>query len=64
MGYVIYAYMWAKMLVAANGDSKLHTNKRILGHFYFNHLLHRANALSHIIRNDMSSVMSLAAEDF
>jgi hypothetical protein len=64
MGYVIYAYMWAKMLVAADTDSKLHANKHILGHFYFNHLLHRANALTHIIRNDMSSVMSLAADDF
>jgi hypothetical protein len=64
MGYVIYAYMWAKMLVAANTDSKLHANKHVLGHFYFNHLLHRANALTHIIRNDMSSVMSLAADDF
>jgi hypothetical protein len=64
MGYVIYAYMWAKMLVAADSDSKLHGNKRILGHFYFNHLLHRANALTHIIHNDMSSVMRLAADDF
>ena len=64
MGYVIYAYMWAKMMVAASGENKIHRNKIILGEFYFNHLLNRAEALTTIIHNDMSSIMRLHAEDF
>ncbi|MCK5880325.1 MAG: acyl-CoA dehydrogenase [Sinobacterium sp.] len=64
MGYVVYAYMWAKMSVAASSDSKLHHNKKVLADFYFNHLLSRANALTSCIRNNMQSIMEFSDDDF
>lgn len=64
MGYVVYAYMWAKMTVAANGDTPLHVNKQRLARFYFNNILNRADALANIITNDMTSVMAFTSDDF
>lgn len=64
MGYVMFAFMWAKMSVAANSDSKIHRNKQVLATFYFTNLLGRANALADIINNDMQSVMAFDTDDF
>ena len=64
MGYVIYAYMWAKMVSAATSDSKLHRNKRLVADFYFSNLLPRVVSLQQMIIGDLQVVMAMAAEDF
>ena len=59
VGYVLFAYFWAKMYIAAQGDSQLHQSKRVLADFYFKELLPRANALNECICNDHASIMAL-----
>ena len=64
MGYVIYAYMWAKMVCVATNDSKLHRNKRQIADFYFSNLLPRIVSLQEIIISDLQGVMAMDAKDF
>ena len=64
LGYVFYGYMWAKMVVAATGDSQLHRNKRQLAGFYFNHLLPRVAGLQQSLMADLTSMMLIDEADF
>lgn len=65
-GYVIYAWMWARMMevAARNADQPLQKAKLITGRFYFERLLPRANALAEQLRAGSDNIMALDADAF
>lgn len=56
LGYVLMAYMWAKMTLAATENTPLHNNKRQVAEFYFTHLLPRINGLQQSIENPQQAI--------
>ena len=64
IGYVLYAYMWALMITAAQSDSSHHRNKHLVAEFYFNNLLTRTSSLRQTILADHQSIMTLDNDDF
>ncbi|WP_019529903.1 acyl-CoA dehydrogenase C-terminal domain-containing protein [Dasania marina] len=64
IGYVIFAYLWAKMSAAASSDSELHRNKRIVAEFYYSNLLPRIASLQQQIMADHSAIMSMDSAAF
>ncbi|MCR8923256.1 acyl-CoA dehydrogenase C-terminal domain-containing protein [Dasania sp. GY-MA-18] len=64
IGYVIFAYMWAKMAAAANSDSELHRNKRTIAQFYYSNLLPRIDSLKLQIMADHSALMAMEEAAF
>ena len=65
-GYVIYAWLWARMMAVAapNAEQPLQKAKLATGRFYFERLLPRANALAQQLRAGTESIMSLDEELF
>lgn len=65
-GYVIYAWLWAKMMAVAAKDPSvaLHKGKLITGRFYFERLLPRAYSLAEQVRAGSDAMMALAEEEF
>lgn len=65
-GYVLYAWLWARMMVAAaeQTDSPLAVAKLVTGRFYFERLLPRADALARQMRAGSDTIMALSVEQF
>src|SRR5690606_22657654 len=64
-GLVTYAWLWARMmLVAAGRDDKLGQGKQVVGRFFFERLLPRAETLLKQMQAGSRTMMTLAAEDF
>ena len=65
-GYVIYAWMWARMMevAARNADQPLQKAKLVTGRFYFERLLPRASALAEQLRAGSDNIMELDADAF
>lgn len=64
-GYVLYAYMWAKMAVVASAtDTPAMQAKELTAKFYFAKVLPRIASLSHMIANGADSIMALSDEQF
>lgn len=66
LGHVSYAYLWAKMAVAAQAaDNKEFADGKIkTGQFYFAHLLPRTAGLLASLKHDSSTLMALRPEQF
>ena len=66
LGYVMYAYMWAKMALAA-GDHR-HASKMDVklktADFYFRRILPRIQSLKTLIMQGSGSLMALSSEQF
>ncbi|RRV16857.1 acyl-CoA dehydrogenase C-terminal domain-containing protein [Pseudomonas saudiphocaensis] len=66
-GYTAYAYMWVRMVAAANraySDDAFYAGKRASAAFYFERLLPRVQGLEGSIRAGSASLYSLDAEQF
>ena len=65
-GYVIYAWLWARMMEVAgrNADQPLQQTKLVTGRFYFERLLPKAYALAEQLRAGSGSIMALPEEAF
>jgi len=64
-GLVTYAWLWARMmLVAAGRDDKFGQGKQVVGRFFFERLLPRAETLLKQMQAGSRTMMTLAAEDF
>ena len=65
-GYVVYAWLWARMMAVAarQSDQPLQSAKLVTGRFYFERLLPKAQALAIQMRAGSGTMMSLAAEAF
>lgn len=61
---VAMGWMWVRMIVAASGDSPLHSAKRQVGAFYADRLLAQIHGLATSIRAGGQSTMALPAEAF
>lgn len=66
LGYVAYAYMWAKMQVAADasGDQALAQSKRGVATFFRSHLLPQTKALAASIANGSAAMMNMPESHF
>jgi hypothetical protein len=64
IGYVIMAYMWAKMAGAATTESPLHRTKHHVAEFYFSNLLPRIKGLNDSICQDHGAITALHEDDF
>jgi Acetyl-CoA dehydrogenase C-terminal like/Acyl-CoA dehydrogenase, C-terminal domain len=65
-GYVMYAYMWAKMAVAASEAAPtepMEVKLKTAG-YYFQRVLPRIESLKRVILHGSDSVMALSAEQF
>ncbi|NVK24651.1 MAG: acyl-CoA dehydrogenase C-terminal domain-containing protein [Gammaproteobacteria bacterium] len=65
-GYVMYGYMWAKMMVAANNvsDEQLKTSKLKTGRFYFSRLLPKIHSLKAMIESGADELYQHSVDDF
>ena len=65
-GYVVYAWLWARMMAVAaqHADQPLQSAKLITGRFYFERLLPKASALAEQMRSGSDTMMSLPVEAF
>ncbi|MFT0211464.1 acyl-CoA dehydrogenase C-terminal domain-containing protein [Pseudomonas sp. F1_0610] len=65
-GYTAYAYMWARMVKAAQGKEQdsFYQNKINTARFYFNRLLPRIYSLTLTIKAGSETLYLLAEEDF
>ena len=65
-GYVIYAWLWARMMEAAarNPSLPLSQGKLITGRFYFERLLPKADALAVQLRAGSESIMAMPEDAF
>jgi alkylation response protein AidB-like acyl-CoA dehydrogenase len=63
-GYVAYAYMWARMDFAANGQSPLYQAKQATAAFFFSRLLPRIESLDTSIRAGSRDLFRLDEADF
>jgi len=65
-GYVIYAWLWAKMMAVASGNASqpLQKAKLVTGRFYFERLLPKAYALAQQLRAGSGTIMALDEELF
>ena len=65
-GYVVYAWLWARMMAVAaqHADQPLQSAKLITGRFYFERLLPKANALAEQMRSGSDTMMSLPVDAF
>lgn len=65
-GYVLYAYMWAKMAIAASGRDEMPqmATKLKTARFYFARVLPRTQSLKTVIMQGSGSVMALSPEQF
>ncbi len=70
-GYVAYAYMWARMVVAANSEqvkaelgAELVTSKMATARFYFSWLLPNIESLAMRVKTPADCIMELKEENF
>src|SRR5690606_41858585 len=65
-GYVIYAWLWARMMetAARNPSLPLSQGKLITGRFYFERLLPKADALAVQLRAGSESIMAMPEDAF
>lgn len=64
-GLVTYAWLWARMMVAsADRGDRFGTSKQVVGRFYFERLLPRADVLLRQMQAGSAAMMALAADDF
>lgn len=64
-GFVTYGWLWARMMVAsADRDDRFGASKQVVGRFYFERLLPRAETLLRQMQAGSATMMTLAAEDF
>jgi alkylation response protein AidB-like acyl-CoA dehydrogenase len=64
-GYTAYAYMWAKMAVAAHDQSDgFHRSKRATAQFFYSRLLPRIDSLAAAVKGGSEPLYLLEAEDF
>ena len=64
-GLVTYAWLWARMMVAsADRGDRFGASKQVVGRFYFERLLPRAEALLRQMQAGSAAMMALAADDF
>lgn len=65
-GYVLYAWLWARMMAVAaqQSDSALASTKLVSGRFYFERLLPKAEALARQMRAGSETMMTLSDDQF
>src|SRR5690606_171946 len=65
-GYVIYAWLWARMMEAAARNPSLPMQQRILltGRFYFMRLLRKADARAVKVRDGSNSIIKMPEHAF
>ena len=65
-GYVMYGYMWAKMMVAAESsdDSALKASKLKTGRYYFSRVLPKIHSLKAAIESGADELFQHQVEDF
>ncbi|MCK0537419.1 acyl-CoA dehydrogenase C-terminal domain-containing protein [Alcanivorax quisquiliarum] len=64
-GLVTYAWLWARMMVAsADRGDRFGASKQVVGRFYFERLLPRADVLLRQMQAGSAAMMALAADDF
>jgi hypothetical protein len=65
-GYVVYAYMWARMAKAAldGGDDPFYSAKLKTARFYFQRLLPRTRGLAACVESGGEALMALSEDEF
>lgn len=65
-GYVMYAYMWAKMMVAVEGhsDAKFASSKLKTGRYYFSRILPKIHSLKLQIESGADELYQMDVEEF
>lgn len=64
-GYVTYAWLWARMMVAADGrGDSFGANKQVVGRYFFERLLPRAQSLLAQMKAGSATMMELDADQF
>lgn len=65
VGYVLYAWLWARMVAAVAGrDDDFANSKRITASFYFERLLPQIHSLYAQCKAGSKNIMALAADQF
>lgn len=65
VGYVLYAWLWARMIAAVDGrDDEFANSKRITAAFYYERLLPKIHSLYAQFKAGSKNIMALAADQF
>ncbi|TWI56791.1 hypothetical protein IQ22_01243 [Pseudomonas duriflava] len=63
-GYTVYAYLWARMVQAAQGESDAHVAKRATARFFYTRLLPRIHSLTATVKAGSDVLYGLEAAQF